>query len=509
MLGAALLSVALVAGGSNDASALLAAELARLRGRGTLTVAGEQICANRMVVTFYARRANQPAWSPKTTAALLRGIRSASADGLDPRVYHLDAIESLTSDDARTIVARDLLSTDGFLLLGLHLTQGRVDPVSLMREWCVTPRRVDLAAALQSALDAGDVEGMLRNLAPRHEQYSLLRAALAKYRQIASAGGWPTLRAGPPLRLGDRGERVIELRKRLAAEPLSTPLSLQSDVFDGPLDQALRTFQQHHSLAADGVAGGATRRQLNVSAADRARQIELNMERWRWMPDQLGDSYVLVNIAAFRLDMVEGGQSVLNMKTVVGKSFWETPFFPAKITEIVINPSWFVPDKIADEELWPKQRRDRSYFAREHIEVTPGGRLRQLPGPWNSLGRIKFNMPNPFLVYLHDTPATGLFSLQTRTFSHGCIRLEKAADLALLLLRDQPEWNAATLQAAIDSGIERVIRLTKPEPVYVLYWTAWPGRDGRISFHDDVYKRDAQLSRALRSPVTPVQLGNH
>lgn len=506
---AALLSVALTAAGANDASTLLAAELARLRSRGTLTVAGDQICADRMVVTFYARRANQPAWSITTTAALLRAIRSADADGLDPRVYHADAIESLTATDPQTIAARDLLSTDAFLLLGLHLTQGRVNPVTLIREWCVIPRRVDLAAALQSALDAENIEAMLQSLAPHHRQYSQLRVALARYRQVARAGGWPLLTAGPPLRLGDRGARVVELRRRLAAEPMSAPLDLQTDLFDAALDQAVRTFQEHHGLIADGVAGGATRRELNVSAADRARQIELNMERWRWMPDQLGDSYVLVNIAAFRLDVVEGGRSILNMKTVVGKSFWETPFFLAKITEVVINPSWFVPEKIADEELWPKQKRDRSYFAGEHIEILPGGALRQLPGPWNSLGRIKFNMPNPFLVYLHDSPATALFALQTRAFSHGCIRLEKAADLALLLLRDQPDWNPTSLQAAIDSETERVVRLTKPEPVYVLYWTAWPGRDGRTSFHDDVYKRDAQLGRALRSTVTPLRSANH
>jgi murein L,D-transpeptidase YcbB/YkuD len=488
----------------DTAKSLIAADLAQLRSRGNLVVAGERICADRSVSTFYARRGNQPAWNTASTESLLRAIRRSAEDGFDPRDYHLTAIETLTGNDPQTIATRDLLASDAFLLLSLHLTKGRVNPQSLIREWCIASRHIDTAATLQAAIDAQDIEGMVDQLAPRHAGYDRLRAALQVYRDIERSGGWPLLSAGPPLRLGDRGVRVVELRRRLVREPIGIePLAFPAidtsrDVFEREVDATVRHFQGHHALTADGVVGRATWRALNVPTGERAEQIALNMERWRWMPERLGDSYVLVNIAAFRLELFENGRSILSMKTVVGKNFRETPFFPAEIREIVLNPSWYVPERIADEELWPKQRRDRSYFRREHIEVLRSGALRQSPGPWNPLGRIKFNMPNPFSVYLHDTPAKSLFSLESRAFSHGCIRIERPVDLALYLLRNQPDWNPTSLNAAIGTENEHVIRLARPEPVYVLYWTAWAADDGHVEFHRDVYSRDGQLAKALR-----------
>lgn len=493
-----------LAAAGETAESLIAADLAQLHSRGSLVVAGERICADRSMRTFYARRANQPAWNAESTASLLRAIHRSADDGFDPQDYHLDAIEELTSNDPRTLADRDLLASDAFLLLSLHVTEGRVNPESLIREWCMASRNIDTAAALQAALDAQDIEGMMNQLAPRHAGYHRLRAALQVYRDIERSGGWPLLSVGPALRRGDRGARVVELRRRLAREPIGIdPLSFASidrtqELFDQELDATVRHFQLHHALTPDGVVGRATWRALNIPAGERAEQIALNMERWRWMPDKLGDSYVLVNIAAFRLELFENGRSILAMKTVVGKSFRETPFFPAEIREIVLNPSWFVPERIAEEELWPKQRRDRSYFRGQHIEVLPSGALRQLPGPWNPLGQIKFNMPNRFSVYLHDTPAKSLFSLESRAFSHGCIRIERPFDLAMYLLRDQPEWDFGSLGAAIGTEKERVIRLAHPLPVYVLYWTAWAADDGHVEFHRDVYSRDGQLAQALR-----------
>ena len=468
-----------------------------------ITIAGERICAERSLNAFYDRRDHRLAWNADSTASLIAAIQRADEDGLQPADYHLAALERVTDD-----TDRDYLATDAFLLLAQHLAEGRVDPQSLIREWCIPPRRMDLAAALQTALDANEIEGVLRKLAPQHAGYVRLRAALQFYRDIERTGGWPLVSTGAPLRLGDSGTRVVELRRRLAREPIgieprSFPLvNTESAIFDAQVDGIVRHFQSHHGLAADGIVGGATIRELNVPASERVEQLAMNMERWRWMPERLGDSYALVNIAAFQLNVVENGRAAVSMKTVVGKNFWETPFFPATITDIVLNPSWFVPDNIADEEVWPKQRRDHSYLKRNHFEVLRNGSLRQLPGPWNPLGRIKFNMPNRFSVYLHDTPSKEIFNLQSRAFSHGCIRLERAEDLALFLLRGQPEWNAASLEAVIGEGKERTIRLAEPLPVYLLYWTAWAADDGHIEFHGDVYKRDAQLGRALRSPVT-------
>ena len=245
------------------------------------------------------------------------------------------------------------------------------------------------------------------------------------------------------------------------------------------------------NLAPDDPRYQRLREELRITPEKKRRdQLKANLERWRWMPRPLGDRYVIVNIAGFHLDVYDHGTNVITMKTVVGKLYHETPFFAAMITDVTINPWWNVPDSIADAELWPKQRRNPGYFAREHMVVTDDGRIRQRPGEWNSLGRIKFEMANRFNVYLHDTPAKSLFSAKVRAFSHGCIRIERPLDLAHYLLGEGVE-------AAIAGGDTRTIAIANPMPVYVLYWTAWPASDGKIEYHRDVYRNDARVIAAL------------
>jgi len=447
-------------------------------------VAGERICDATGLRTFYARRENQPAWDVRSTAALLAAIDALASEGLDPDRYHRAALNRLAPG-----AERDVLATDAFLAAATHLSRGVVDPQFARPAWCAPPAKIDVAALLQAALDDATIGETLDRVAVRHEGYVRLRKALAAYREVARNGGWPVVPPGRKLRLGDDDPRVIILRKRLYSPSEST-------LFDAELDALVRHFQSHHGITVDGIVGPETLRELNVSAHDRAQQIAVNMERWRWMPEDLGRSYILVNIAAFRLDVIEGDRSVLTMKTVVGKEYTRTPFFAARIVEVLLNPWWNVPDSIAAKEIRPKQRRDPSYLRREHMIVS-NGRIRQRPGEWNSLGRLKFNMPNNYDVYLHDTPAKSLFEQSFRAFSHGCIRLEKPLDLALYVLRDQPQWTRAAIESAIDSGTEQTIRLTTPQPVYVLYWTAWVGDDGDMEFHRDHYERDAALAVAL------------
>lgn len=449
-------------------------------------VAGERVCDVVGVRTFYARRDNRPAWDERSHAALLRAVDALAEDGLEPSRYHREALLRLPAG-----MDRDVLATDAFLTAATHLSRGVVDPQFARPSWCSPPAKIDAAAVLQAALDDGTIEETLARLAVHHEGYRRLRTMLAAYRNVQ----WPIVPKGRTLRLGDEEPRVVLLRQRLSS-------TSDSAIFDAGLEELVRHFQSHHGITEDGIVGPETLRELNVSAEDRARQIAVNMERWRWMPEDLGPGYVIVNIAAFRLDVIEGNRSVLTMKTVVGKEYTRTPFFAARIAEVIVNPWWNVPDSIAAKELWPKQRRDSSYFEREHMIVT-NGRIRQRPGDWNALGRLKFNMPNGYDVYLHDTPAKSLFERPFRAFSHGCIRLEKPLDLALYLLRDQPLWDAAAIESAIEAGKERSIRLTNPQPVYVLYWTAWVGDDGHMEFHRDHYERDAALAAAIeRAPAT-------
>ena len=443
-------------------------------------VAGERIGAPAGVRTFYERREMRPAWDAAAIASLVRALDRLEEEGLEPRRYHREALLQATGDEER-----DVLATDAFLTAATHLSQGVVDPQFARPSWCAPPPRLDVVAILQAALDDQTVEETLPRVSVRHEGYVRLRKALAAYRTLVRAGGWNVVPPGRSLREGDDDPRVLDIRMRLGAPAGST-------IFDAPLAELVRHFQSHHGITVDGIVGPETLREMNVSAADRAQQIAVNMERWRWMPEDLGDRYAVVNIAAFRLDVIEGDRSALAMKTVVGKDYTRTPFFAARITEVIVNPWWNVPDSIAVKELWPKQRRDPSYFAREHMVVT-AGRIRQRPGPWNALGRLKFNMPNRYNVYLHDTPAKQLFDRPFRAFSHGCIRLERPLDLALYLLRDQPRWTTVELT----SDVERAIPLTIPLPVYVLYWTAWVGDDGHMELHRDHYSRDAALAEEM------------
>jgi L,D-transpeptidase YcbB len=248
------------------------------------------------------------------------------------------------------------------------------------------------------------------------------------------------------------------------------------------------------------VVGKATLAELNQRPEDHVRQIEVNLERWRWLPHDLGRRYVLVNIAAFRLEAVEDGRLALPMRVIVGKPYTRTPMFSSEMNAVILNPSWYVPRSIAVNELLPKARKDPSYLARENYEILPGGRIRQRPGPQNALGRIKFVFPSRFDVYLHDTPARTLFSRTVRTFSHGCIRIEKPLELAVWVLRDDPRWNEASILAGIAAGRERSVPLPQKDPVrvHVAYWTAWVGDDETLRLGPDVYRRDAEVARLLQ-----------
>ncbi|HXH37341.1 MAG TPA: L,D-transpeptidase family protein [Thermoanaerobaculia bacterium] len=470
----------------------IAGALAALERGETVTVAGEPICSSRPLVLFYQRRNNDPAWQPADREALLRAIHAAANEGLDPRDYHLGPLEtrSLAAPDL------DLLATDAFFLLGSHLLSGRVDPVSIEPTWCLAPRTNDLVGGLETALETHDVEATLARMAPSHHGYVALRGALAAMRQMDATGGWQRVDPGKPLRINERDPRVVQLIARLVA---SGEIAQGHTDFDVAVDAAVRRFQRLHGLADDGVVGPRTIAELNVPASDRVRQLELNLERWRWLPATLGDPYAVINIPAFSLTLYEHGRSILSARVVVGKDYLRTPIVSSKITEVVLSPYWNVPESIARKELWPKERRQRGYLRREHIEVLSNGRLRQTPGPWNSLGLIKFNLPNPYDVYLHDTPAKDLFGASVRAFSHGCMRVENAPDLAAWLLRDRPEWPRERIVAESERGVQQIIAVRAPVAIHVLYWTAFIDDAGELHFAPDIYDRDGPLDAAMRA----------
>lgn len=525
-----------------------------LVGKDTLTTAA-------MLARFYEGRNYRPAWSDANgllvrAETLLKTIQAeAGKEGLRAEDYRLAQLGKLLrqgrqttagqpSADARALADLDFLLTDTFLLYGAHLSIGKTNLNTLSAEWFEKQQKTDLVPALQGAVETDRVDVALKTLAVQHLGYTQLRDALAHHRALAERGGWPRISAGFDLRPGDRDPRVAQLRARLQATgELESAFTTEStrtnahphktetakhrhdndNAYDAVLESAVKKFQQRHGLEPDGVVGGGTLAALTVSVETRIQQILANMARWRTLPQNLGNRYVAINVPNFRLDVVEKEHSVLDMKVVVGKMMEKrsTPTFSAQMTHIVLNPYWNVPKSIAEEELFPLSRKDPKYFAKNKFTVrkvavgeklvpdpnaTDGSmiatkvyryQLRQEPGPKNALGRVKFIFPNAYGVYLHDTPSKTLFDRTVRTFSHGCIRVERPIDLAEYLLHDSTKWTRDTIQTTLDRHKEKTIWLSEPVPVYIQYWTAWMGSDGVMQFRNDIYGYDNTLGARL------------
>ena len=505
-----------------------------------ITLDGELCHASEVLPRFYQQREYSPAWNSGTgplpqAETLIRALKEAGAEGLNPHDYHLARIQALlekvgaprgaeSQSHAQSLADLDFLFTDAFLIYGSHLLRGRVDPESVEAQWYVERRERDLREVLEKALYENRIREALHLLAPTHAAYLRMRSALERYRKMAASGGWPIVPGGPLLEKDDRSERVTLLRLRLAAEgDLPKTETADRQAFDADLDQAVRRFQQRHGLKVDGVVGPKTLTALNVSAGERVRQLLVNMERWRWLPQELGPHYILVDIANFRLKVMEEGRSVFETRVVVGKPFWSTPVFNGTMTYLVLNPYWNIPTSIALGETLPKSQNDPEYLSKERIQLVQGWgpderiidpkesawsseeirrgmyRLRQRPGPDNSLGLVKFMFPNKFNVYLHDTPVKALFDEPSRGYSHGCIRVERPIELAEYMLHDDPRWTPTDILRVLETGVEKTVSLLKPFPVYVLYWTAWAEEDGTVQFRDDIYGRDQKLLAALLS----------
>jgi L,D-transpeptidase YcbB len=520
-----------------------------------LTAGKELIRAAAMLSRFYEGRGYRPAWSndagPLPCAdALINTIQAeAEREGLHSGDYRLAKLNTLLQEvrqqpsdaqqpfDPRPLADLDLLLTDTFLTYGARVSVGKVKLDRMDAAWFEKRQKADLVQVLQTAVEADRVADTIKALPPLYPGYTKLRETLAQYRNIAAHGGWPLVPEGPKLHIGDRDERVVTLRARLQvtgeltlksqkdgklsrASPEDKGFQKHSpgerELFDKAVEQAVRKFQRRHGLSADGVTGDTTLAALNVSAEDRVRQLAVNMERWRALPADLGPRHIDVNIPNFTLAVVENDQPVMNMKVVVGKMMERrnTPTFSANMTHLVLNPYWYVPKSIAEEELFPLSRKDSQYFAKhgfvirripvgeKHIldpNATGGSLLstktyqtvlRQQPGPMNALGHVKFMFPNAHGVYLHDTPAKELFNRTVRTFSHGCIRIEKPLDLAEYVLRGTSEWTRDVILATIERQKEKTVWLPEPIPVYIQYWTAWVDGGGTVQFRNDIYGYD-------------------
>ena len=486
----------------------------------------------KAVRRFYAGRDYAPAWnrgggfSPRV-GILLEELERAGREGLNPGDYPVAEVAAMldTTDiqDPRQLAERDVYLSFLFVTYAGHLSRGRLDAPDLRQNWFIGDPGPDLARILADAVEERGVRLALAEVTPAYAGYRGLRAALARYRDMAAAKRWPWVGGRFKLARGDTSARVPRIRELLlrtgdlrpGEEPDST---LRSPVFDAALDEAVRRFQRRHGLLVDGVVGPRTVTEMAVPPRKRVRTLLANLERWRWLPDTLDARYVMVNIPQFELMVVDHGDTVLSMRVVVGNDVNATPVFRNKIQYIETSPQWNVPARIAAEELLPKVIEDPDYLARHRIvvldehwqetdpdtmdwtQVNPESlsvHFRQEPGPANPLGSIKFMFPNRFSIYLHDTSNPALFRRSHRDFSHGCVRIEKPVDLAEYLVRGDPRWTRERIEKAMKSKETLRIDLPEPVPVYLLYWTAFVGSGGEVNFRPDLYGSDEALLESL------------
>jgi len=498
---------------------------------GAGQVDGVPLAVPEQVSRYYWQREFRPAWFGRDgihieAGELLHVLRRAESEGLPLHDYALAAIEQHlfgVMDDPQQLAQLDLLLTDAFIHYSRNVHSGRLDPRRAGGDWFIPYTTVDAAALLSPALEQHNLLTLLTDLPPAHAGYRRLRAALQRYRAIAAEGGWPEVAQGAILRGGVRDPRVAQLRRRLwLSGDLATAAAAEPELFDAALRRAVRRFQVRHGLHDDGSVGEATLAALNVPVEQRIRQIEANMERWRWLPRQLEPRHILVNMAGYELQVMEDEKTVLHMRVIVGRDYRQTPVFASSMTALVLNPHWYVPHRVFRDDILPRLQRDPEHLARLGMRLFSSLRgngsevdaaaidwsavdgdtfpytLRQGPGPHNALGRIKFLLPNRYGIFLHDTPERALFSQPARAFSSGCIRLEEPVELARYALADAARWNRAALEAAIAQGKPLTLDLPEPLPVYLLYWTAWVDAAGTLHLRDDIYGRDQRLLESWR-----------
>ncbi len=486
---------------------------------------------NASLLDLYRGRAFKPFWiaegRPTPRAAVLRGfLEGSEEEGLRPEDYRVEQIGRLWRKPDNASHARlDLLLTEGFIRYALDVGRGR-DTARAVEEPAQSASGTDakLNAAILKGLEAAEPGRFLGPRAPRHPYYLALKRALRDYREISRNGGWPTIPAGPTLRVGMSDPRIPLLRERLAlTDPVTAAANPASLVYDPALVSAVRHFQRRHSLPEGGIVGPETLAAMNVSVEQRIRRILVNLERWRWLAVDTAGRHLWVNIPGFVLLGLKDGSIELDMPVVVGKIDQQTPAFEERMEYLEFNPDWRVPLEIAVNEYLPELRKDPSSLAKKHIrfflgpgknapEVDPRGIdwsqatpatmeryvLRQDPGPWNALGTVKFMFPNKYNVYLHDTSEPRFFAKHRRTYSHGCVRVGRPYELAAwILAREAEPWNLERVLATVASGQQVNIPLGQPLPVHLVYRTAWVDGDNSLRFPPDVYSRDGALEKAL------------
>ncbi len=474
---------------------------------GAIAAAGASDRERDELSRIYGALGERLQWASSARRSdVLKFLMNLEAEGIDAQM-----LGPLPGEARPSSVEDDVAATRAILRAAHILSDGAIDAAAIPG-WHIKGAATDVVPMLVAALRGGKLETLMGDFRPSSGSYAGLRIAYAHYRRLAMERWVPIVTEGPRIVEHDDPRMSAVAERLVFLGDLKNGETIQSGI-----DLAVKQFQARHGLEPDGRVGPATLAQLNVSPMDRARQIAVNLEYWRLLPRSWPDRYVAVNIAAAQLDLMENGVSALASRVIVGDPRHTTPSMDARIASVTFNPPWSVPYSIASKEILPRLQRDPGYLERSNIEIVgretdPHGltvdwraysrghfpfQLRQVPGPRNALGLVKFEMPNAFDVYLHDTPDHSLFERSARALSHGCVRVQCARELAERLIDDPALWLSGDVPAAIRGGRTVNVPLKQPLPVYLLYFTAFVDKDGLVNFRPDLYGRDEAAQRAL------------
>jgi murein L,D-transpeptidase YcbB/YkuD len=433
-------------------------------------------------------------------------VRNLQYDGVNKELPYTQVLDSLIYEGSlekvsdATVLNLELMLTAQYFAFADIVWDGMDASISKKMDWNLPRKRVSYEEFLDNILVTApeQIKDLKR---PVNRQYGLLRRFLQNYSELEEKGKWFEIRSiNKSLRPGDSSDVIIQIKQRLR-DLGDLKVNDGGRIYDSELLKAIKGFQQRHGLNDDGIIGKTTIAEMNVPYKQRIRQLMVNMERSRWVPVSLNSDFLVVNIPEFKLHVNSGDKLLWSCNIVVGKPIHKTAIFSGELKYIVFSPYWNVPKSIVINEVLKDMRRDRNYLEKHHMEVT-GYRdgipeIRQKPGPDNSLGLVKFLFPNSYNMYLHDTPAKSLFNESSRAFSHGCMRIQEPFKLAQFLLKNDPAWDDDKINAAMNAGEERTVTLSQRVPVFIVYFTAFVDRDGKINFRKDIYERDDRLAEMM------------
>ena len=512
---------------NEEVSDLLKQQLNDFDTAQTLVIARDSLLATKYIVEFYEKNNFTVTWSDKGKYnkpgdSLFTIIKNAEEYGLDPNEYHYLQIDSLFKTERDTVTKKydavkitkaDILMTDAFFTFAVHVSKGRLNPDSLVREWKAAQMNVNLVDLLNDALKQNTIRTVIDTLQPKSKQYHALKKALKEFKNEFKNSDWDSLAT----RQSDSTTFNQRLKERLVASHDYTETPGDSDTVR--MTNAIKNFQYYHHLTEDGKVGKLTFQALQRTKKDYIRQLEMNMERWRMYTYPSDKKFVWVNIPKYEMRVVEEDTIVMESRVIVGEPKHKTPLLKSTIRYFIIYPYWNVPYSIATKEILPILKRDTSYLRRKNFDVlnnygeiityTPINwkkysktyfpfRLRQRMGDDNSLGILKFNFENKYGVYLHDTDGRRLFKREMRALSHGCIRLEKFIDFAHFIIRDDSvRYPFDSLKMDLLKEEQKYVYALKPLPIYVNYFSAEVNDEGELFFFLDVYRRDEKMLKAL------------